>query len=85
MAMTTRNGGLQGADFALHLGFGLKPPFIMSRQSISLKTRVRYEGRAQIIDRRATKGADLEKLPNPIWYMITKVLRGKLGKAGKKK
>ncbi len=57
----------------------------MSRQSISLKTRVRYEGRAQIIDRRATKGADLEKLPNPIWYMITKVLRGKLGKAGKKK
>ena len=49
----------------------------MSRHTISLKTRVRYEGRAQIIDRRATKGADLEKLPNPLWYMIGQSLRSK--------
>ena len=49
----------------------------MSHHSISLKTRVRYEGRAQIFDRRATKGADLEKLPNPLWYMIGQALHGK--------
>ncbi len=52
----------------------------MSRQFISLKTRVRYEGRAQTIDRRATKGADLEKLPNPLWYTIGQSLRSKFRK-----
>jgi hypothetical protein len=43
----------------------------MSRQTISLKSRVRYEGLAQIFDRRA----DLETLPNPIWYTVGHVLR----------
>jgi hypothetical protein len=57
-----------------------EPETDMSRQFISLKTRVRYEGRAQTIDRRATKGADLEKLPNPLWYMIGQTLRGKFRK-----
>ena len=52
----------------------------MSRQSISLKSRVRYEGLARMIDRRPTKGADLEKLPNPIWYTIGQVLRSKFRK-----
>jgi hypothetical protein len=58
----------------------------MSRQTISLKTRVRYEGRAQTIDRRATKGADLERLPNPLWPTITQVLRSNFRKpdSGKK-
>jgi len=41
----------------------------MSRNIISLKARVRYEGRAKMFDRRATVGADLEKLPDPIWLM----------------
>ena len=52
----------------------------MSRQTISLKSRVRYEGRVRIIDRRATKGADLEKLPNPIWFTVGQVLRSKFRK-----
>jgi hypothetical protein len=52
----------------------------MSRQSISLKTRVRYEGRAKTYDRRATKGADLEKLPNPMWRMVGTMLRSKFKK-----
>jgi hypothetical protein len=43
----------------------------MSRQTISLKSRVRYEGLAHITDRRA----DLEVLPNPIWYTVGHVLR----------
>jgi hypothetical protein len=47
----------------------------MSRRNISLKSRVRYEGRAQIFDRRPTQGADLEKMPNPIWYTVGQVLR----------
>jgi hypothetical protein len=42
----------------------------MSRQTISLKCRVRYEGRAQTIDRRA----DLEKLPDPVWHTMSQVL-----------
>jgi len=50
----------------------------MSRQSISLKTRVRYEGLARMIDRRPT--SDLEKLPDPIWYTIGQVLRSKFRK-----
>ena len=49
----------------------------MSRRIIPLKTRVRYEGRAKVFDRRATVGADLEKLPDPISYMIGFALRGK--------
>ena len=52
----------------------------MSRHTISLRSRVRYEGRVQIFDRRATKGADLEKLPNPVWYIVGQVLRYKFGK-----
>ena len=50
----------------------------MNRRAISLKTRVRYEGRAQTFDRRAKVGADLEKLPNPIWRTVGLVLRSKL-------
>jgi hypothetical protein len=49
----------------------------MSRQTISLKSRVRYEGLAQIIDRRN----DLEKLPNPFWYTVGHVLRRNFRKA----
>jgi len=52
----------------------------MSRQSIPLKSRVRYEGRVKTFDRRATKGADLEKIPNPIWYTVGQVLRSKFRK-----
>jgi hypothetical protein len=52
----------------------------MSRLTVSLKTRVRFDGRVTTIDRRATKGADLEKLPNPIWYTIGQVLRSKFRK-----
>jgi hypothetical protein len=33
-----------------------------------------------MIDRRPTKGADLEKLPDPIWYTIGQVLRSKFRK-----
>jgi hypothetical protein len=43
----------------------------MSRRTISLKSRVRYEGRAQIFDRRS----DLEQLPDRIWYTVGQVLR----------
>jgi hypothetical protein len=52
----------------------------MSRHTVPLKLRVRYEGRAQIFDRRATKGADLEKLPDPLWYTVGQVLRSKFRK-----
>jgi hypothetical protein len=45
----------------------------MSRRIISLKSRVRYEGLALSIDRRA----DLEQLPDPIWYTVGQVLRKK--------
>ena len=54
---------------------------IMSRRIISLKTRVRYEGRAQVFDRRAKVGADLEKLPNPVWRMVGLALHGKFRKS----
>ena len=61
----------------------------MSRRTISLKSRVRYEGRVQTFDRRPTQGADLEKIPNPLWYTISQVLRSNfrkpiLAKASKK-
>jgi len=52
----------------------------MSRYTISLKSRVRYEGRVRTFDRRPTKGADLEKLPNPLWYTVGQVLRSKFRK-----
>jgi hypothetical protein len=52
----------------------------MNRHTISLKSRVRYEGRVRTFDRRATKGADLEKLPNPLWYTVGQVLRSKFRK-----
>ncbi len=39
---------------------------LMNRQTISLKSRVRYEGLAQVFDRRT----ELEKIPNPIWYTV---------------
>jgi hypothetical protein len=53
----------------------------MRRRIISLKTRVRYEGRAQVFDRRATVGADLEKLPNPIWNVVSFALLSKFRKS----
>jgi hypothetical protein len=53
----------------------------MRRQTISLKSRVRYEGLAHTIDRRPNKGADLEELPNPIWRTVGLVLRSKFKKA----
>jgi hypothetical protein len=52
----------------------------MSRQTVSLKTRVRYEGRVRTFDRRATSDADLEKLPNPLWYTVGQVLRSNFRK-----
>jgi len=52
----------------------------MSRHTISLKSRVRYEGRVQTFDRRATKGADLEKIPNPLWHTVSQVLRSNFRK-----
>jgi hypothetical protein len=52
----------------------------MSRQTISLKSRVRYEGRVRTFDRRPNKGADLEKIPNPIWFTVGQVLRSKFRK-----
>ena len=57
----------------------------MSRHSISLKARVRYEGRVRTVDRRATQGADLENVPHHLWYTVSQVLRSKFGKpiAGK--
>jgi len=52
----------------------------MSRHTISLKSRVRYEGRVRTFDRRATRGADLEKIPDPLWYTVSQVLRSKFCK-----
>jgi hypothetical protein len=52
----------------------------MSRQNLSLKSRVRYDGRVRTFDRRATRGADLEKLPNPLWFTVSQVLRSKFRK-----
>ncbi len=49
----------------------------MSRRTISLKSRVRYEGRAQTFDRRYTISADIDKLPDPIWRTVGSVLRSK--------
>jgi hypothetical protein len=43
----------------------------MNRRTISLKSIVRYEGRSHTLDRRA----DLEQLPDPIWYTVGQVLR----------
>jgi len=43
---------------------------------IPLKFRVRFEGRVTTFDRRA----NLEKLPNPLWYTVGQVLRSKFRK-----
>jgi hypothetical protein len=48
----------------------------MSRHAISLKSRVRYEGRAQDFDRRASIG-NVDKLPDPMCRMIGMMLRSK--------
>ena len=52
----------------------------MSRHTISLKSRVRYEGRVRTFDRRATRGADIEKIPNPLWHTVSQILRSKFRK-----
>jgi hypothetical protein len=54
----------------------------MSRQTISLKSRVRYEGRVRTFDRRPVRGegVDLEKLPEPLWYVVGQVLRSNFRK-----
>jgi hypothetical protein len=49
----------------------------MTRPHISLKARVRYDGRVRIFDRRATRDTDLEKIPNPLWRTVSQVLRTK--------
>jgi len=55
----------------------------MNRRPIPLKSRIRYEGRVRTFDRRATMGADLEKLPNPIWRTVGMVLRSQLIQAAR--
>jgi hypothetical protein len=55
----------------------------MSRHIISLKSRIRYEGRAQIFDRRAKEDAALEKIPDPIWRTVGVVLRARMRDAAK--
>ena len=52
----------------------------MKRPVISLKNRVRYEGKVQTFDRRPTQGADLEKIPNRIWFTISRVLHSNFRK-----
>jgi hypothetical protein len=52
----------------------------MARPTLSLKSRVRYEGLVRTFDRRATRGADLEKLPEPISYVVSQVLRSNFRK-----
>jgi hypothetical protein len=52
----------------------------MSRQSISLKSRVRYEGRVRTFDRRAPRDAALEVVPSPLWHTVGQVLRSKFRK-----
>ncbi len=52
----------------------------MSRQSIPLKSRVRYEGRVRTFDRRPNRGADIEKIPNPTWFTVGQVLRSRFRK-----
>jgi hypothetical protein len=56
----------------------------MSRY-IPLKTRVRYEGRVQVFDRRSLRDTDLENLPNPIWRMVNQALRTKFRKMAAKR
>ena len=52
----------------------------MSRHSISLKSRVRYEGLVRTFDRRSTHDADLEKLPDRLWHTVGQILRSKFRK-----
>jgi hypothetical protein len=56
------------------------PIKLMSRYPISLKSRVRYEGRVTTIDRRATRGADVEKIPDRLWFTVSQILRSKFRK-----
>jgi len=55
----------------------------MSRRTIPLTSRVRYESRAQIIDRRAKEDTALEKIPDPIWRIVGVVLRTRMRDAAK--
>lgn len=55
----------------------------MSRRIISLKSRIRYEGRVQTFDRRAKEDAALEKIPDPIWRTVGIVLRTRLREVAK--
>lgn len=55
----------------------------MSRRTISLKSRIRYERRAQIFDRRAMQDTALEKIPDPIWRTVGIVLRTRMRDAAK--
>ncbi len=75
------NAPLQGLFMSL-IRVMLRSPqaHVMSHRIIPLKSRVRYDGRVRTFDRRATKGADLEKLPDPIWRMITLTLQSKFKK-----
>jgi hypothetical protein len=52
---------------------------------LPLRTRVRYEGRATMIDRRPTQGADLDKFPNKIWYTVSQVLRANFRRITRKR
>jgi len=54
----------------------------MSR-TIPLKSRIRYEGRVQTIDRRSKEDAAFEKIPDPIWRIVGVVLRTRLRDAAK--
>jgi len=55
----------------------------MNRRIIPLKSRIRYEGRAQIFDRRSKEDTALEKIPDPIRRIVGVVLRTQLRKAAK--
>jgi hypothetical protein len=57
----------------------------MSRQHISLKCRVRYEGRVSVLDRRAPNDAS-DMLPNPIWRLVNRALHAaKIGKPNQRR
>jgi hypothetical protein len=57
----------------------------MSRPALSLKTRVRYEGLAQMFDRRPNHGVDLDRLPDPMWYTVGHILRKKFNRVIRKR
>ncbi len=49
----------------------------MSRRNISLKSRIRYDGRVRDIDRRSTIGTDLDQPPDPIHHTVGLMLRSR--------